>query len=101
MRILVVDDHAEVLELVGRALTRDQHQVFTASSAEQALRELSQQRPDLVVLDLGLPDSSGPELCAALRRQSEAAILVLTAEGRVASRVRCLDAGASRLMRRW
>jgi DNA-binding response OmpR family regulator len=94
MRILVVDDHVQVLELVSRALTGDQHEVFTATSAAQATRELLAQRPDLIVLDLGLPDSSGEKLCAAMRAQSTAAILILTAEGRVASRVRCLDAGA-------
>lgn len=89
-----MDDHAEVVELVGRALSRDQHQVSTATSARAALREFALQRPELVVLDLGLPDASGEDLCVAMRAQSTAAILVLTAEGTVASRVRCLDAGA-------
>ena len=95
MRVLVVDDHREVLELVDRALSRDQHQVFTADSAERALAELSARRPDIVVLDLGLPDGSGEELCRRIRGTDEgAAILVLTAQSAVASRVRCLDAGA-------
>jgi DNA-binding response OmpR family regulator len=95
MRVLVVDDHREVLELVERALGRDQHQVFTAGSAERALEELSAQRPEIVVLDLGLPDGSGEDLCRKMRSSSEnPAILVLTAQSAVASRVRCLDAGA-------
>jgi DNA-binding response OmpR family regulator len=95
MRILVVDDHSEVLELVGRALCRDGHEVFSAGSAEQAQRELDARRPDIVVLDLGLPDGSGEELCKVIRRAGQhPAILILTAESAVASRVRCLDAGA-------
>src|SRR5688572_15134267 len=95
MRILVVDDHEEVLELVGRALMRDQHQVSTATSAEQALSLLSEEDVELMIVDLGLPGASGLELCRTLRaRGSEAAILILTAESAVASRVRCLDAGA-------
>jgi DNA-binding response OmpR family regulator len=95
MRILVVDDHEEVLELVGRALERDQHEVFSAASAERAIAELASKQPDLVVLDLGLPDGSGEALCRTIRDAGDTpAILVLTAQSAVASRVRCLDAGA-------
>ncbi len=95
MRVLIVDDHTEVLELVDRALSRDQHQVFTAGSAERALEELAARRPDIVVLDLGLPDGSGEDLCRKIRSSGDStAILVLTAQSAVASRVRCLDAGA-------
>jgi DNA-binding response OmpR family regulator len=95
MRVLVVDDHREVLELVERALSRDQHRVFVADSAQRALQELTARRPDIVVLDLGLPDGSGEDLCRRIRSSSEnTAILVLTAQSAVASRVRCLDAGA-------
>lgn len=95
MRILVVDDHAEVLELVERALAKDGNEVFVAASVETALLEFKARRPDVVVLDLGLPDGSGETLCRAIRRQdARVAILILTAENRVASRVRCLDAGA-------
>jgi two-component system OmpR family response regulator len=95
MRVLVVDDHEEVLELVRKALERDSHEVFVASTAAAAVEAVRQQRPEIVVLDLGLPDGSGEELCRSLRQTNEApAILILTAENRVASRVRCLDAGA-------
>ena len=95
MRVLVVDDHEEVLELVQKALERDAHEVFVASTAAGAAEAVREQRPEIVVLDLGLPDGSGEELCRSLRQTSEApAILILTAENRVSSRVRCLDAGA-------
>ena len=95
MRVLVVDDHEEVLELVQTALERDAHEVFVASTLARAREVAKQRRPEIVVLDLGLPDGSGEELCRKLRQTSDApAILILTAENRVASRVRCLDAGA-------
>jgi two-component system OmpR family response regulator len=95
MRVLVVDDDTELLELVERALVRDQHEVFTAASAERALEELPRRDPELVVLDLGLPGASGEELCRALRERGPSpAILILTAQSAVSSRVRCLDSGA-------
>ncbi len=95
MRILVVDDHPEVLELVQRSLVRDAHEVHVASSVSSALAELAARTFDIVVLDLGLPDGSGEALCRQLsEKPSRPAILSLTAENRVASRVRCLDAGA-------
>jgi DNA-binding response OmpR family regulator len=95
MRVLVVDDHTEVLELLERALLRDGHRVTCVSSAEGALEECSAREPELVVIDLGLPGMSGEDLCRTLRASgSGAGILILTAESAVASRVRCLDAGA-------
>lgn len=95
MRILVVDDHQEVRELVERALGRDDHVVSAAGSAQTARDLLATRDFDLIVLDLGLPDGSGQELCRALRRDGNTApILVLTARSAVASRVESLDAGA-------
>jgi DNA-binding response OmpR family regulator len=95
MRILVVDDHEELLEFVGEALRRDGYEVLPAESSARATRQIAEQAPNLIVLDLGLPDGSGIELCKSLRQSGDTTpILVLTAEGTVASRVRCLDAGA-------
>ncbi len=95
MRVLVVDDDRELLELVQRALIRDGQEVDTATSGEEALQRIDQRSPDILVLDLGLPDLSGEELCNRLRaEESPLAILILTAQNAVASRVRCLDAGA-------
>ncbi len=95
MHILVVDDHEELLEFVGEALRRDGYDVLSAQSSARASLLISDQSPNLIVLDLGLPDGSGIELCKSLRRAGDTTpVLVLTAEGTVASRVRCLDAGA-------
>jgi DNA-binding response OmpR family regulator len=95
VNVLVVDDQAELLELLGRALESDGHAVRTAKSHAAALFELERARPDLAILDLGLPDGSGESLCSDIHRKRLAgAILVLTAQDAVTSRVRCLDLGA-------
>lgn len=95
MRVLIVDDHDELLDLVTRALTRDGHNVLSARTERDARRVLADNSVDLILLDLGLPDGSGQELCRALRRSGNSApILVLTAQSAVSSRVECLDAGA-------
>ena len=95
MRVLVVDDNEELLDLVGRSLASDGHELVYATTASQALAELRATHIDLMVLDLGLPDESGVRLCRQLRDEHyNLPILVLTAERAVASRVECLDAGA-------
>jgi two-component system, OmpR family, response regulator len=95
VNVLVVDDHAELLELVGRALEGDGHSVRTVATYADAMFELERARPDLAILDLGLPDGSGESLCADIHENKRAgAILVLTAQNAVTSRVRCLDLGA-------
>ena len=94
LRILVVDDHEEVLELVGRALKKDGHDVRAVSSNRDARGALVGEWPQVLVLDLGLPDGSGEELCAWLQGRPRPAILILTARSTVQSRVRCLDLGA-------
>ncbi len=95
MRVLVVDDNEELLDLVGRSLTSDGHDLVFATTAGQALSKLQAMHIDLMVLDLGLPDGSGVQLCRQLREAHYCLpILILTAERAVASRVECLDAGA-------
>ena len=99
MRVLVVDDHQEVLSLLERALSRDGHVVRVAATADEARTALRKEPAELIVLDLGLPDHNGVELCRELRERGESApILVLTAQHSVSSRVRCLDAGADDYM---
>lgn len=94
MRVLIVDDDAETLEVVGRALERDAHRVSFASSAEQALRELEGNPVDVLVLDVMLGRSSGLELCVQLRRRGMSVpILFLSARGAVNARVEGLEAG--------
>jgi DNA-binding response OmpR family regulator len=95
MRILVVDDDEDVRSVVGRALAGDGHFVETADSIEQSRELVDAHEPQLLVLDLGLPDGSGLELCRELRADGASfPILILTARADVALRVRGLDAGA-------
>ncbi len=95
MNVLIVDDASEVLDLVGRALAKDAHEVRLASSVSEARAEVERAAPDVMVLDIALPDGSGVDLCRELReRGCRFPILLLTAHGEVPRRVAGLDAGA-------
>ncbi|MET0391095.1 MAG: response regulator transcription factor [Polyangiales bacterium] len=95
MHLLVIDDDAELRDLLVRSLTRDGHVVKACASVTTGRRILAEDRPDLVVLDLSLPDGNGIELCRELREASNPIpVLVLTAHSEVATRVGSLDAGA-------
>jgi two-component system OmpR family response regulator len=95
MRMLVVDDDADVRGLLVRALERDGHDVRAVGTAREARDALALGGTDVMVLDHALPDGTGIELCRRLRASDEGpAILMLTAHGEVARRVRALDAGA-------
>jgi two-component system OmpR family response regulator len=95
MKVLVVDDHAEVLDLLLRALASDGHAVLGAANVSEARSLVAVANPDVIVLDVALPDGSGIELCRELRRTGQRApILLLTAHSSVAERVNGLEAGA-------
>jgi two-component system, OmpR family, response regulator len=95
MHLLIVDDHPELLDLVQRALQRDDHLVHTAATLAGARAAIAARTPDLLILDLALPDGTGIALCRALRREGATfPILLLTAHGEVPQRVAGLDAGA-------
>lgn len=95
MDVLIVDDSAELLDLVERALIREGHEVRTAASIAGARAQLAERTPELLVLDLALPDGTGIDLCRALRDEgARFPILLLTAHGEVPQRVAGLDAGA-------
>ena len=82
MAILVVDDDADIRAMLAHALKRAGHAVVTASDGEEALELAAASDPDLLVLDLGLPDLDGFEVCRRIRRGSQVPILVLTGRGR-------------------
>lgn len=91
VRVLVVEDDPGIAGSLVRGLTRAGYQADTVSTAAQALLAGP---AEVVLLDLGLPDVDGMEVCAALRARSDAAILVITARGEEPDRVAALDAGA-------
>jgi two-component system response regulator MprA len=95
MRLLVVDDDRPVREALRRALTLAGYDVMCAAHGGDALLQTSELAPDAVVLDLGLPDLDGLEVCRRLRsRGDRVPILMLTARDGVADRIDGLDAGA-------
>ncbi|HTI14761.1 MAG TPA: response regulator transcription factor [Dictyobacter sp.] len=93
-RILVVDDEIEITRALQRSLTAYGYDVFTASNGEEALESVAQHRPDLILLDLGLPVLSGLEVCKRVREQSSTPIIVLSVKDTERDKVQALDLGA-------
>jgi len=93
-RILVIEDEAEIRRFVTLTLTREKFEVFEAGGVERGLIEAGTRRPDLVVLDLGLPDGEGVDLIRQLRTWSDIPLLVLSARTDEADKVEALNAGA-------
>ena len=77
-RILVVEDAAEYAQLITAALRKDGHEVSTSTTLESARRHLRSFPPDVVVLDLTLPDGDGLDLCQEIRSSTDAFVLMLT-----------------------
>jgi two-component system KDP operon response regulator KdpE len=93
-RILVVDDEVEITRALQRSLEAHGYEVFTASDGERALESIANSRPDLVLLDLGLPSMSGLEVCKRVRAQSALPIIVLSVKDTERDKVQALDLGA-------
>lgn len=93
-RILVVDDDALVASTVERVLRPEGYEVDVALGGLAALSRVRERRPDLVVLDVMMPGVDGLEVCRRLRAADSMPILLLTARGGTADRVRGLDTGA-------
>ncbi|MGH3274507.1 MAG: response regulator transcription factor [Streptosporangiaceae bacterium] len=91
MSVLVVEDDPGIASQLVRALSRSGYQVSHVGTGERALCSPD---PDVVLLDLGLPDADGVEVCRRLRQRSGTAIIVITAYGEETDRVTALDAGA-------
>jgi two-component system, OmpR family, response regulator QseB len=95
MRLLVVDDDRGLRDVLRRALELAGYEVRLTESGAGALSEVSSSLPDAVVLDVGLPDIDGLEVCRLLRREgNRVPVLMLTARDTVSDRIDGLDAGA-------
>jgi DNA-binding response OmpR family regulator len=92
--ILVVDDEPILRETLAEALDADGFRVVTAADGREALTRLREERPDLVVLDLMLPELSGIEVCRIIRQESGIPILMLTAKSSEIDKVLGLELGA-------
>jgi two-component system KDP operon response regulator KdpE len=93
-RILLVDDEVPIQRAVGPLLASRGFEVRTAATGALALSTFLEWSPDLVILDLGLPDISGTEVCRRMREASEVPIIVLSARGQESDKVEALDCGA-------
>ena len=93
--ILVVDDEPVIVRALSAALDARGHRVAIATNGVEALQEVASREPDVIVLDLGLPDIDGIEVCRQIRRHSDTPIIVLTAEGAESRKVEALDEGAN------
>jgi len=92
--ILVIEDEQAIRRFLRASLTAEGYQVQEAETGEQGLRLARQQPPDLVILDLGLPDIDGHEVLRSLREWLVAPIVVLSARGLESQKVKALDHGA-------
>ena len=93
-RILVVDDEKALVELVRSYLEREQYEVLTASDGRTALELARAGQPDLVVLDVMLPELDGIEVCRQLRQFSDAYVIMLTARAEEIDKILGLTVGA-------
>jgi len=95
VRVLIVDDDRALRDALRRALVLAGYEPIAVETGEAALTEVARSEPDAVVLDIGLPDVDGLEVCRRLRRSGRRVpVLILTARDEVSDRIGGLDAGA-------
>src|SRR5690242_2908287 len=93
-RVLVVDDEAPILRALRINLAARKYEVSTASDGASGLAAMASERPDVLILDLGLPDMDGTDVIRGLRGWTSVPIIVLSAWGQESQKVAALDAGA-------
>ncbi len=92
--ILVIDDEPQILRAMRTILTEKQFKVTTASRGEEGLTLAAANEPDLIILDLGLPDMDGVEVCTRLREWTQIPIIILSVRDSERDKVSALDRGA-------
>jgi two-component system KDP operon response regulator KdpE len=93
-RVVIIEDEPEIRRFVRHALVMEDSQVFEAENMQRGLIEAGTRKPDLVIVDLGLPDGNGTDLIRELRTWSQVPVLVLSARGEETRKIEALDAGA-------
>jgi two-component system, OmpR family, KDP operon response regulator KdpE len=93
-RVLVVDDEPAILRFLKPALEANDYEVTSAATLADALKRIAKEPPDVVVLDLGLPDGDGKDVIRQVRQWSQVPIIVLSAREREAEKIEALDLGA-------
>jgi two-component system, OmpR family, KDP operon response regulator KdpE len=93
-RVLIVEDEADIRRFVRMALQAEGHEAFEADTMQRGLIDAGTRKPDLIVLDLGLPDGDGVDLIRELRTWSAVPVIVLSARSDEAHKIAALDVGA-------
>lgn len=94
LRVLIVDDEPAIRRFLQVSLTAHGHLIFEAENGEAALTEAAIRHPDLIILDLGLPDLEGVEVTRRLREWTQIPIVILSVRGSEEDKIAALDAGA-------
>ncbi|MEH7082823.1 response regulator transcription factor [Neobacillus drentensis] len=94
MRILLVDDERRIIEVLEAYLIREGYEIHSADNGIDALKKVKTVNPDLIILDLMLPDISGEEVCRLVRKESDVPILMLTAKSAEDDRINGIVMGA-------
>ena len=93
-RVLVVDDEPAILRFLKPALEANDYEVTSAGTLAEAIKRIAREPPDVVVLDLGLPDGDGKDVIRQVRQWSQVPIIVLSAREREAEKIEALELGA-------
>jgi len=94
-RILVVDDEPQILRVLRPSLAASGYEMISATTGSEALSAVRHDAPELIILDLGLPDMDGKEVLRKIRIASETPVIVLSARDREAEKIMALDLGAN------
>jgi two-component system KDP operon response regulator KdpE len=94
-KVLVIDDDVSLLRAMRLGLQSGGHEVTTASNGEQGISQTALTSPDVVILDIGLPDMDGLQVCERIRQWSDVPIIILSATGSDVRKIAALDGGAN------
>ncbi len=94
MKLLIVDDEPTLAETVEIRMRKEAYTTFVADSAEEGMRLFRRVKPDLIILDIMLPQRSGLDLCRAVRKEHSTPIIFVSARGEESDRVKGLELGA-------
>ncbi|HEY3781174.1 MAG TPA: response regulator transcription factor [Fimbriimonadaceae bacterium] len=94
MKLLIIDDEPTLVETIETRMRKEGFTTFTADSAEEGMRLYKRVKPDLIILDVMLPQRSGYDFCRAIRKESETPIIFLSARAEERDRVKGFDLGA-------
>jgi two-component system KDP operon response regulator KdpE len=92
--IIVIEDEAQIRRFLRTSLTSEGYQVIEAETGKQGLTEAATRKPDLIILDLGLPDMDGVEVVKGIRAWSAIPIIILSARAKESDKISALDVGA-------